>query len=648
MVDTGYLSMTLSRGFAYSVALLLLGGCLLELAAQEPIAGRPTAPRDTAILRGMMEVTQGLQTPTNTVPLVAGRPTWVRGYIQLNIPGTTRLRGRLRVQTSTGVDTTLISPATAELQTGATGLAETDRDRFEATLNFLLDPALTPRGETTLQLLQLFHAETGQLIACPGCEQTLQRVAVGDSVELRVKVIGLRVGQSEPRVVDQEGLRSWLFRALPVSATQVAWRSVAIPTFLDCGRVNARLLRIRALDMRSGQDPRTHYYGMVYDGGGTPMRGCSSGTPVIADPSTVASGPAGEPKANLYFWDKDGTYADWYGTHEIAHTLGLEHPADPICQPIAAPSEGVMGMDQSGGRILLLRGEETTDLMGYTQNEACAFPWLSTTTYKAILDRLRDEEIDFSRGATGSHAATLDEPEHQLTLAPAPFLHVFGYLKRSVGQLRGGIDVTTEVAYRGRAEDREAVALSAVPLDHQVTIQPLNRIGEPIGLPVAGWLDFRDVNRTPESAGDWLGRFNIYVPNDSMIAMLRLSYRGQPVQMHRVSVAPPQLKRGSARITAQPPGLKIDWDVRDPDTPAGNLIFFIQESTDGGRRWTTVQEQRASYLPVKRESVEGRETLHLRVIATDQRNDRVLFTTCNLVLALNGSPPEADPVIGCL
>ena len=48
------------------------------------------------------------------------------------------------------------------------------------------------------------------------------------------------------------------------------------------------------------------------------LQGCSKGIP-----SRVASGPAG---VNKWPWDTDGSYADWYGGHELAHTYGRKHP----------------------------------------------------------------------------------------------------------------------------------------------------------------------------------------------------------------------------------------------------------------------------------------------------------------------------------
>ena len=69
------------------------------------------------------------------------------------------------------------------------------------------------------------------------------------------------------------------------------------------------------------QPSQTRYYGVVADsdnsGDGFFMRGCSN----IG--GRFGSGPAG---SGTFGWDNDGSYADWYGGHEIGHMFDRLHP----------------------------------------------------------------------------------------------------------------------------------------------------------------------------------------------------------------------------------------------------------------------------------------------------------------------------------
>ena len=88
-------------------------------------------------------------------------------------------------------------------------------------------------------------------------------------------------------------------------------------TAFKCKDVNSKLIKILINDIfGAGVDPRRRYYGLVADGGGF-MRGCADD--IL---SNVASGPAG---SGTFGWDFDGSYADWYGGHELGHAYGRKH-----------------------------------------------------------------------------------------------------------------------------------------------------------------------------------------------------------------------------------------------------------------------------------------------------------------------------------
>jgi hypothetical protein len=101
----------------------------------------------------------------------------------------------------------------------------------------------------------------------------------------------------------------------------------------SCQEVNSDLFNRWLIDVQfGGVDRDTRYIGLVSDTNGF-MRGCAPGSP-----SAVASGPTG---TRTWGWDTDGTYADWYGGHEIGHTYGREHPG------FADKSDGTCTNDNS-------------------------------------------------------------------------------------------------------------------------------------------------------------------------------------------------------------------------------------------------------------------------------------------------------------
>src|SRR5262249_49618665 len=154
---------------------------------------------------------------------------------------------------------------------------------------------------------------------------------------------------------------------------------------------------IRALDIGAGTDKRTHYFGLVADGGFF-MRGCAAGIPQTPDPTTVASGPTGPA---TWGWDFDGSYGDWYTGHELGHTFGRYHPGacgeahdDPsypfTAGQLANADDAFVGFDAGDPAYNLpmtaLPGVAWHDVMTY-----CSYQWLSSYTYQGILTRLLAE-----------------------------------------------------------------------------------------------------------------------------------------------------------------------------------------------------------------------------------------------------------------
>jgi hypothetical protein len=197
-------------------------------------------------------------------------------------------------------------------------------------------------------------------------------------------------------------LRSWLLRAYPISdltleRRRFTWGDIDVnarSTFIDpvSGDVNKKLRKFRKTDKKNGGDKRTIYYAILNDDGGF-MRGSAS--------NPAGSGPAGptSPTSSMTSWDTDDTYGDWYGGHEIGHTLKRSHVN---CNGSEAgpdsnyPHAGGLISNTTTGKSALfgfdsawepsVYGPVWSDIMSY-----CAFQWISDYTYHNIMNFIQGE-----------------------------------------------------------------------------------------------------------------------------------------------------------------------------------------------------------------------------------------------------------------
>lgn len=353
-----------------------------------------------------VETTQAIQTFGNAVPLVASKPTVVRVYVAADTLKT-GLTGQLVVNAG-GQSTTLQSSKAISVRPNA--VLNDLRNDLASTFHFVMPPKSTT-NTATLNDLTVRDA-SGQNVRCTGCQLNLVLTFV-QVPPLRVKLVGFSFAApqsnfvAKPRDLDFERTESWLKRAYPI-ASLISDRAILdggeqglTVDELSCNNVNAVLSVIRLKD--TGVDPRTHYYGMVPDDVGF-MPGCSSGIPQKPDPTVVASGPSGIPRkisADLDFsWDTDGSYADFYAGHELAHTFGRYHPgfcnhqtADDAGFPysqghISDEDDKYVGFD-NGDQVVTtaaLPGGKWTDVMTY-----CSYIWASNYTYEALISRIQAE-----------------------------------------------------------------------------------------------------------------------------------------------------------------------------------------------------------------------------------------------------------------
>lgn len=307
------------------------------------------------------------------------------------------------------------------------------------------------------------------------------------------------------------------------------------------------------------------YYGMISDAAGFFPRGLAFGG------TSNSVGPVGTPGPNS--WDTDTTYGDWYAGHEIAHTLGRNHPSQgnwcghsasdpayPFAGAAIGPGNGsVEGFDAGdpafGIRPALLPDNIWTDMLGYCQNQ-----WVSPYTYNALYTYmiLHPSAAGVAAAAPGARQA-------------GPWLAV-----------TGAINPAQASASFSRFRRLASAAAQPPLVPGPYAIRQLG----------AGGAALASAAFTPaaEADGDALG-FNQIVPlaagartvqivrlSDNRVLASRAISAGAPVVSDVALSGAPDPVAGVVTLT---------WAASDPDADA--LTFDIHYSRDGGATFQPVQ-----------------------------------------------------------
>jgi hypothetical protein len=305
--------------------------------------------------------------------------------------------------------------------------------------------------------------------------------------------------------------------------------------------------------------------------------------------------------------------------HEVAHDLGVSHFS---C---------FHGETQGGGCTNTLpRTHGAIDGFGYDLRTQVAMPpgdpffggthnhdlmsygtpnWISRFTFQALVDALR------ARAGDDGVASTRGVP------APAPLLLVSG-----------------QVLPDGRAALTGALSAEGTPLARAQPAGPyelraLDRNGATVHSQKFG----------PHYAthGRGTGIFSVTIPNPDRIgAVVVVEPDGRQVRLNR-SAAAPTLSyddRALANLSAEGTR-KLTWQAADLD--GDPLVFALQFSSDGGRRWRTVgfTGGTARSFDVDVSRLPATAAGRFRMLASDGFNTRVV--TSSRTLAVPNHRPRA-------
>lgn len=538
-----------------------------------------------------LEIVQEVQNIVHSVPLVAGKTTIVRAYLRY-APQPVEVRGELSVARSPfGPWQTVLSIGPALLDPSRSGASPAQlgsrRANLDFSLNFRLPDNVTQAGPVWLRMGPI-RRSTGTPLPSVAM-LPIRTVTFRSAAVLRLRLVRLPYTMGtppvthEPSATDVALIRSWLRRAYPIAQLDLTITTVSAtptPPFI-ADQINAQLTALRAVDVATGTDVRTHYYGMVADSGFF-MRGKASDIPQTPRPETVASGPTG---SDTFGWDSDGSYGDWYGGHELGHTFGRFHAefcgavgGAPYPFPngqLSDSDEAFVGIDVGDASIGLpmriLGGTDSHDVMSY-----CDDQWLSSFTYSGVYNRLIAENA-LSPGSAGLGAPGGSEGFGE---ERTPGLRVIAALNLS--QRSGTI---TAILPAGAAVDAPERAMESQGTTLRV------RSGDGDVLDERPALFQRGACEDP--GDDVTGIVDTIIPSNEAAATIELLIDGLVVDRHPVGGEPAPLgalahsQRAAAGLGGPPGGtLELRWEGA-PDAPAGQR-YIVQISDDAGDSWRTI------------------------------------------------------------
>jgi hypothetical protein len=568
-----------------------------------------------------IEVTQGIQDSSNTVPLVKGRRTFVRVHVKSDGNAVNNVTMRLYNGSSALLPVNSVG-------TQLTVRQNPNRDQINDSFLFELPWSWVSQNSLTLRAeLNPFRSQLEPSYA----DNTMTRsFTLRNSPHISVEFFRLNYTKNgttyRPRIWEDVLMTySWIQRVYPIGGavgenfkprlwdvdggTYLA--GMVDQTHSDCAKIykkasdrslcasylgNQWLAYYRIATtlgfLNVGLKTKAFYYGMISDGLEFPR-----GQAIY---SKTSVGPTG---SGTWGWDTDGSYADWYAGHEIGHSLGRAHPragsggcghsnSDPDFPygtasgsraPIGAGSTQGFDVGDSAFGInrRILPNSTWNDLMSYCDNQ-----WISDYTYKAMLNYMAD------------HPSLLADID---TSATGDLLYIAGLIDPTEGSASLGI-------VNRLTQANEVPPLVAGPYAIRLLDGSNNQLASYAFTP-----------EEPHDGSELLGFSQIvdFKPGTRSIQIVRLSdnkvLTSQPVSANPPSVSNVALEGAPNPVSGV---VTLKWQASDPDGDA--LSFSVEYSPDNGTTYIPVQfDLTGTSTSIDTASLAGSPNARFRVVASD-------------------------------
>jgi hypothetical protein len=539
-----------------ALAVTVLAGQVVSRTVQYRIA--ESAPGANLVLQ-RAQITQAIQDPSGSVPLVAGREALLRVFVTAASANT--LTPPVRVRLFEG--TTLFRTVTIDAPGAGVPTTE-DESALQSTWNVLLT-ASDMRPDLRVRV----DVDPNNQVAEPDETDNVWPRAGTHPVDVRAvppfSVVFVPVHQSvngstgnvTAGNVDDAFLKTTR-RIFPLgvigASVRTAYTTNAAALQPDDGNGAWLTVLSEMQALRVADGSTAHYYGVV-------SPSYSSGV----------AGYAFVPGRAALGWDKTNS-SDRVAAHELGHTFGRQHVA--ACgpaggtdsnYPYAGGEIGNIGWNAGTGALV---SRSTTDIMGYCSNQ-----WISDYTWKAVLNH---------RGTSSGMIAAFAS-------APRTTLLVWGRVHRGVVTLEPAVRLVTRAAlpersgrYRVELRDADGRAMFGAAFEPDAIDHDNEAFAFSFAIPLDAFTEARLASVVVT------GGRNGTVEQSASAAMSARSIAGGDVGAQRsadggaVQVSDPQAVLSTSGRLRQ-----LRWDdgawpmamVRDAES--GRVLAWLRRSGDG-------------------------------------------------------------------